>query len=241
MKINKEKQYIQMYQKKIPVLQKPFSNEFTAYNPHSLPLDMRNWSDLIQVVSIDPGIRNLAIRVEARGIRSSNYPIKTMVFDKLHIKEIDRKLEGNVDQLFLMITDFLDKYLPIFKNSHIMIIERQLPTNYRAVRISQHIISYFMFHFKDLTPNLPMIFEIDPKLKGKELGASRHLNERGIKQWSVEQCVSILKKRHDEEGLEILRKNKKKDDLADTVCQIEAFFSFQGWPLTTEVVSLRLK
>ena len=229
-----------MFQRKTPVSQKPFSNEFTAYNPHSIDLSFRNWPEVIQVISIDPGIRNLALRVESRGIQNSNYPIKTIVFDKLHIREDERKLVGNVDQLYLLITNFLDQYAEIFRKSHIMIIERQLPTNYRAVRISQHIISYFLIYFKDIVPSLPMIFEIDSKLKGKELGASNHLNERGIKQWSVDQARDLLAKRKDLVGLEILEKTKKKDDLADTVMQIEALFSFQGWPLTSEIISLKI-
>lgn len=229
-----------MYQKKISVSQKPHSGEFTAYNPHSIDLEERDWPEVVQVISIDPGIRNLALRVESRGIRN-NHPIKTIVFDKLHIKEDDRKLVGNIDQLYLLITNFLDKYLEIFKKCHIFIMERQLPTNYRAVRISQHILTYFLVHFKDLTPSLPMIFEVDPKLKGRELGVSKHLNERGLKHWAVEKCKELMVKRRDYDGLEILEKHKKKaDDLSDTTIQIEALFSFQGWPLTEEVISLKI-
>ena len=229
-----------MYQKKISISQKPDSNEFTAYNPHTLDLNSRDWPEVIQVISIDPGIRNLALRVESRGIRN-NFPIKTVIFDKLHIKEEERKLIGNIDQLYLLITHFLDQYLDIFKKCHIFIIERQLPTNYKAVRISQHILTYFLIQLKDITPSLPMIFEIDPKLKGKELGVSKHLNERGLKQWAIEKCKEMMTKRRDYEGLEILEKHKKKaDDLSDTTIQIEALFSFQGWPLTTEIVSLKL-
>ena len=229
-----------MYQKKIPISQKPDNNEFTAYNPHSIDLKERDWPEVVQVISIDPGIRNLALRVESRGIRN-NHPIKTIVFDKLHIKEEDRKLLGNIDQLYLLITNFLDKYLDIFKKCHIFIMERQMPTNYRAVRISQHILTYFLFHFKDLTPSLPMIFEVDPKLKGRELGVSKHLNERGLKHWAVEKCKELMVKRRDYEGLEILEKHKKKaDDLSDTTIQIEALFSFQGWPLTEEVITLKI-
>ena len=229
-----------MYQKKISISQKPDSNEFTAYNPHTLDLNSRDWPEVIQVISIDPGIRNLALRVESRGIRN-NFPIKTVIFDKLHIKEEERKLIGNIDQLYLLITHFLDQYLDIFKKCHIFIIERQLPTNYKAVRISQHILTYFLIQLKDIIPSLPMIFEIDPKLKGKELGVSKHLNERGLKQWAIEKCKEMMTKRRDYEGLEILEKHKKKaDDLSDTTIQIEALFSFQGWPLTTEIVSLKL-
>lgn len=225
-----------MFQKKMPKCQMPDKNEFTAHFFHSIDLNNRVWPDVINIISIDPGIRNLAIRVESRGLRDANHSIKTLVFDKLRISENDRKLEENIDKLYSLVTDFLDQYLEIFKTCHIMIIERQLPMNLKAVRISQHIISYFMLHLKNI-PSLPMIFEIDSKLKGRELGASTHLNERGIKQWSIDYCKILLEKRKDQVGIDILKKHKKKDDLSDCVCQIEALFSFQGWPLTTMLTS----
>jgi len=225
-----------MFQRKMPKCQMPDKNEFTAHFFHSVDLNNRDWPDVINIISIDPGIRNLAIRVESRGIRTPNHPIKTLVFDKLRISENDRKLEENIDKLYFLVTNFLDQYLEIFKTCNMMIIERQLPMNLKAVRISQHIITYFMGHLKNIIPSLPMIFEIDAKLKGRELGASPHLNERGIKQWSIDYCQELLEKRKDEVAIKILKKHKKKDDLSDCVCQIEALFSFQGWPLTSDYI-----
>ena len=226
----------------MPKCQMPDKNEFTAHFFHSIDSNNRNWPDVINIISIDPGIRNLAIRVESRPVRKDVIsPIKTLIFDKLRISENDRKMEENIDKLYFLVSQFLDQYLSIFKTCHMLIIERQLPMNLKATRIAQHIISYFMLHLKDIIPSLPMIFEIDAKLKGRELGASTHLNERGIKQWSIDYCKILLVKRQDYEGLEILEKHKRKaDDVADTLVQIEAFFSFQGWPLTKEVVKLKI-
>ena len=170
-----------MYAKKTPKLQAPDKNEYTVYNPHTIDLSKRETGDVVKVISIDPGIRNLALRVETRGMTSNNHPIKTIVFEKLKITEEDRRLAGNNDQLYFLMTQFLDKYREIFKTSDMLIIERQLPINYKAVRISQHIITYFLILFKDRMPLLPVVYEVDPKLKGRELGASKHLNERGIK------------------------------------------------------------
>ena len=228
-----------MYQKKTPVSQNVDKNEFTTYNPHTIDLKERDWPEIVKVISIDPGIRNLALRVESRGIRSNCYPIKTLVFEKLRISEEERRLNGNVDQLFFLVTKFLDKYRDIFKECHMLIIERQLPINYKAVRVSQHIVSYFLFLFKNLMPALPLIYEVDPKLKSKQLGASKHLNERGIKQWSVDISKELLVKRQDYDALKILEKNKtKSDDLADAVVQIESYFAFQKWPLTATLSTL---
>jgi hypothetical protein len=230
-----------MFTKKIPKCQMADKNEYTIHDFHTVSLSERKWGDVVNVASIDPGIRNLAIRVESRGIKNSNYPIKKIVYDKLHIKDAERDLVGNIDKLYSLVTDFLDKYLEVFKTCHIIIIERQLPFNLKATRICQHIITYFMIHLRNLVPTLPMIFEIDPKLKGRELGASTHLNEKGIKQWSVEHCKELLNQRQDFESLDYLYKQKKKDDLADTVCQIEALFSFQGWATTKEKRNITLK
>tara|TARA_R110002153_G_scaffold118507_1_gene263265 strand:+ start:318 stop:1058 length:741 start_codon:yes stop_codon:yes gene_type:complete len=219
----------------------PDKNQFTAHAFHDVDVSLRDWPDVVRVISIDPGIRNLAIRVESRGIRSSNHPMRTIVFEKLKISDADRNLNGNVDQLYFLVNQFLDQYLDVFKTCHIMIIERQLPMNLKAVRISQHIITYFMMNLKNIPKSLPMIFEIDAKMKSREMGASTHLNERGIKQWSIDFCKSLLVKRQDYDALAILEKHKRKaDDLSDCVTQIEAFFSFQGWPLTQEIQTLKL-
>ena len=221
-----------MFTKKTPKSQKENTGEFITYNPHSIDLSKRVWPDVVKVISIDPGIRNLALRVESRGIRDGNHPIKTIVFEKLRIAEVDRKIEGRVDQLFTLVTEFLEKYREIFKSSHMVIIERQLPINYKAVRVEQHILTYFMLLFKDMMPTLPLIYEVDPKLKGRELGASKHLNERGIKQWSIDYATEELNKRQDSVGLAVFAKNKRKlDDLADTLTQINSFFSFNDWPM----------
>ena len=173
-----------MFAQKTPKLQESDRTAFTTYYPSDIDPEKRIWPDVLMVGSIDPGIRNLAVRIESRGFKD-NHPIKTIVWEKLHIKDEERKLQNNVDNLYFLITNFLDQFLEYFKQCHLLIIERQLSKNYKAVRVSQHIISYFMFHFKNLYPNLPMIFEVDSKLKGKELGASKHLNERGLKQWAV--------------------------------------------------------
>jgi hypothetical protein len=224
-----------MYTRRPGKLQAPDKNQYTVYNPHSIDLSKRETGDVVKVISIDPGIRNLALRVETRGITSNNYPIKTIVFEKLRITEEDRRLEGNNDQLYFLMTQFLDKYREIFKTCDFVLIERQMAINYKAVRISQHIITYFLILFKDRMPLLPVVYEVDPKLKGRELGASKHLNERGIKQWSVDYAKALFTKRQDYDALKIVQKNKSKsDDLCDCACQLEAFFSFQGWPLTPD-------
>ena len=231
-----------MFARQTPKLQKADKTPFTSYNPHTISLDKRNWSNIIRVISIDPGIRNYALRVESREIIPSQNSIRTIIFDKLHIKDKERYLtDDNIDSLYKLLSNFLNQYIDLFKTCHLVIVERQLPHNYKATRVAQHTLTYFMIHLKNITPNLAMIIEIDSKLKGRELGAPNTLNERGIKQWSIEKARELMIKRKDYKGLDVLTKHKKKaDDIADTLCQIEAFFSYNSWPLTQSIISLKI-
>ena len=104
-----------MYQRKTPKSQKADKTAFTAYNPHCIDLTkFQKWPEIIKVVSIDPGIRNFALRVESRGFRSNQYPIRTLVYDKLHIKDVERQLDDNyTDKLYWLLTNFLDQYLDL--------------------------------------------------------------------------------------------------------------------------------
>jgi hypothetical protein len=70
-------------------------------------------------------------------------------------------------------------------------------------------------------PSGPLIAEVDPKLKSKILKAPKGVD---LKKWSVEEAVKILKGRDDDNSIKIIEKTKKKDDLADTVCQSQAWW-----------------
>ena len=235
-----------MYQRKTPKSESELKGVYIAHNPHTIPLENRKWENMIRVISVDPGITHYAIRVEERSIKNPG-PIKTLLFDKVGLKKEEQELNKDlVNPWFSYISNFLDQHIALFKTCHMVIIEKQLPVNYRAVRMSQHTLTYFMIHMKNIS-TLPMFFEVDPKLKGRELGATPHLNDRGIKLWAVEKARELLMDRNDKEGLAVLdrkdpktKRKEKKDDLSDTVCQIEAMFSVFGWPLTPKPVKLTI-
>jgi hypothetical protein len=106
-----------------------------------------------------------------------------------------------------------------FSSSHIFLIERQLIRhNPNAGRIFSHLCAFFMTRY---APSGPLIAEVDPKLKSKILKAPKGVD---LKKWSVEEAVKILKGRDDDNSIKIIEKTKKKDDLADTVCQSQAWW-----------------
>lgn len=211
----------------------PDKTPYTSYYPHTIDVKKRVWTqNYHQVVSIDPARVNYAIRIEKR---YDNGIIKPVVFDKTAIEEFYNDDNGSlVCKTYENLTHFLDKYKDYYMDCHFIIIERQLPQNYKATRIAQHTITYFSLRLCD-TPLLPTIIEIDPKLKGRILGAPKGCNDRQLKNWAVEKARELLTKRNDDFSLGVLNHFKnKQDDLSDTVCQIEALFILWGYAPTTE-------
>lgn len=234
-----------MFQRRTPKSEQPYKSVYVCHNPHTVPLSIRKWPERIRVISVDPGVTHYAIRVEERSTKSTGL-ITTLLYDKIGLKKEDQELSNDlVSPLYTFVLDFLDQHKELFRTCHMVIVEKQLPINYRAVRMSQHTLSYFMILLKNIEPELPLFFEVAPTLKGRELGAPPNLNERGLKLWAVDKARELLTDRNDKVGLEILNRKvngrkEKKDDLADVVCQIEALFSYFNWPLTKQVVNLSL-
>lgn len=205
---------------------------YTTYYPHSISYKNRRWDkqDYYQVVSIDPARKNYAIRIERR---HHNGIITPLIFDKTSIESIVQDGDTIINNTYQVLTEYLDKYRTFYDECHFIIIERQLPQNYKATRIAQHSISYFSIYLKD-KPLLPTIIEVDPKIKGKTLGAPKQITDKQLKTWAVEKARQLLVIRGDNISIQILDKFwKKQDDLADTICQIEALFILWGLPHTT--------
>ncbi|HSW76984.1 MAG TPA: hypothetical protein VLG50_08050 [Candidatus Saccharimonadales bacterium] len=206
------------YGLQVPKTQQPSKSLYTLYYPHTTDIKKRCWeSDLIQFISIDPAIKNLAIRVEQR-TGDNVVCLYSGKFSPWEMKTIDHAEANN---MYNNINDILNNLHEYYASTHYVLIEKQLPTNYQATRVAQHILSYFLLTLKDL-PLLPSIIELDAKVKGKMLGAPK-CNKNELKKWAVEKATELSLKRNDEYTLSLLKKNKKKDDLADVVCQIEGF------------------
>ena len=56
-----------MHGLKVPKTQQPSKSMYTLYYPHTTKIENRKWTQpYVQFISIDPAIKNLAIRVERR-------------------------------------------------------------------------------------------------------------------------------------------------------------------------------
>jgi hypothetical protein len=215
---------------KVGVSESPDKTPYTVYYPHSKPISERAWTqDYLQVVSIDPARKNYAMRIERRYKDGRIVPV---VFDKVAIEKFTQDGDALVNYTYEELTNFFRQYEKFYDDCHYIIIERQLPQNYKTTRIAQHSISYFSLFLHD-KPLLPSIVEVDPKLKGKMLLAPKGITDKQLKTWAVEKCRELLNLRQDTFSLSVLDKfRNKQDDLSDTVCQVEALFMVWGLPLS---------
>jgi len=190
------------------------------YAPLPEELETRIWKeDYRQIVSVDPAYLNYALRIERH---YKNGRVVPLVFDKVaFVKKGDKCLERIMRGLF----EFLDKYKDFFLCSHIFLVEQQPPKSNIPKRISQSTIAYFTILMRD-SPLKPSIFEVSGRMKGDVLHAPRGMD---LKIWSIREATTILRKRSDDWSIEVMECfPRKKDDLADTVCQIEAFIRKYG-------------
>jgi len=197
---------------------------------HSLAKKNRKWDqDYLQIIAIDPGKVNFAFRIERRYHDGRIIPI---AFWK----------EAFNSNTFQNISKRLDEYSDDFLDTHIVLIEKQPPRNITINRIMQHAITYFMTKLKDY-PLLPEISEINPHVKGNELGAN---SDENLKKWASRKARELLLERQDNWSLDVMdywldkshpKGQRKDDDLADTVVMIEAYCKKKGYKLTVPYVA----
>lgn len=221
-----------MFAKKTPKGETIDKTPYSSYYPHDTPIKERKWTDNFrQFISIDPARKNLGFRIERRsrgtgGTGGVFGAIETLAFNKISIEEITVNDNITYNNTYENLTKFLDDHEEYYDDVHYVILERQLPENYKATRIAQHIISYFSIklHNRKLCPS---IIEVAPQLKGRMLNVPKGTNAKELKKWAVVEAREILTDRDDEFALNVLDfYSKKADDLSDTVLQLEAILRY---------------
>jgi len=216
-----------MFSTKIPKSCAPDKKDFFLLNKGHTPKKIANDLKHVRIISIDPAIKNIGIRIETRYDADM---IVTEFMDKISIGTDE-------ESFYIECNKFFDTLCDLISTCHIIIIERQLPVNYKPVRISQHIITYFMVKYSHL-----YVIELDSKIKSRML-ANKKMNKHELKKWSVELGIKILRERNDNKGLEIVEKfkkmKKKLDDIMDTVIQIEGFLKLDN-ELVKKIINYQL-
>jgi hypothetical protein len=181
-------------------------------------------------VSIDPAVATFAFRIERR---YANSHVETIYMCKLDFKNYDNttKTGGTTridPRVLTNVSEFLTSMIPIMNEARIVAIERQMSDNYKATRIFQHTLTFFMM----MAPTFKyqcIVMDVSAKLKTKILGAPKNLNYNGRKEWGIDKALELLELRGDTFALNTIQHHRgksktKADDLADTVIQMEAWF-----------------
>jgi len=134
------------------------------------------------------------------------------------------------------MNDLLDKYSEYWDRTSIFIIEQQMSFkkkyNTKALKLAQNCASYFIFRYG----RFKQIIEFPAYHKTHVLGCEKILSKtkKGTvkytnisdyqrKKWAVEEAYSVLTLREDFETLLYIDSVSKKNDLADVICQLQAW------------------
>jgi len=138
-------------------------------------------------------------------------------------------------ETFHNMTDLLDEYKDLWNICSIFIIEQQMSfgknRNTMAIKLGQHCYSYFCINYG----RFKKVVEFPAYYKTQILGAKKNAIKKGKsikykvmdkpsrKKWSVIKAKEILNIRNDYNTLNYINSTKKKDDLADVLCQLQAY------------------
>jgi hypothetical protein len=135
-------------------------------------------------------------------------------------------------ETFHNMTDLLDKYSEYWDKCGAFIIEKQMSfgkrTNTMAMKLGQHCWSYFAFKYSRFKPIIEFPAYYKTQILGSQKDKTKNNKYKAIskpkrKIWCVNKAMKIIEDRKDQETLTQIQKSKKKDDLCDVICQLQAF------------------
>ena len=134
---------------------------------------------------------------------------------------------------FHNMNDLLDEYSEYWKKCSCFVIEEQIKRNTAMRKMGQHCYSYFTIKYgRDVKiVEFPSMYKTQTngakRIKGKQYKNGRYrwktMTKPQRKKWSIERTIDILKTRKEIDVLNNLTSKQKKDDLADTLMQLQAF------------------
>lgn len=161
---------------------------------------------------------------------------KTVLFQNNDLTKNCKKGTYLDTEVYYNMNDLLDQYSSYWDNCSTIIIEKQMSfgkkNNTMAVKLAQHCWSYFSFRygrFKQII-EFPAYYKtqilgapkIEKRLKNGKI-SFKSIDKPARKKWSIIQTTEIFNDREDTITMLNLNSNKKKDDLADCVSQLQAY------------------
>lgn len=161
---------------------------------------------------------------------------KKILFENTDLTDGCKKGSYLDPETFHNMTDLLDQYVEYWDQCDAFVIEKQMSFGKRhntmALKLGQHCWSYFSFKYG----RFKEIVEFPAYHKTQILGAKKlekttakgnakykAIDKTARKKWTVEKAIDILSERKDFETISSLKSTRKRDDLADVLCQLQAF------------------
>ena len=180
----------------------------------------------VTVASIDPGLLNFCIRIEKRYINNHGLRIDTVRMNVYNLVELyNNTYSARKNGKTMLPIDIYTAASHVLSESitdrcDIILVEGQLiAKNHKMGRLCQHILTYCSCNYKS-----SLVYEVSPRLKTSILKKALHSDIKNNKIWSVHVAKDLLSARNDQVGLSIITSGKKRDDMADVIVMIEAFF-----------------
>lgn len=165
------------------------SDQIIFHIPHKKP---EEWPNPLMIISIDVGRKNLCIRIENR-YQDKRYSVPVHDLINLGPNRVNPiPYHTNLD-IYLE-----EKIEPYLKDVCVVIIEKQLPINYVAVRLQGDIIGHFCRQMR-IKKIEGFIVEVAPVLKGLKLGAPHYTknNKDALKLWTICKVIELAIKREE--------------------------------------------
>ena len=137
---------------------------------------------------------------------------------------------------FYNMNDLLDEYKEYWDQCDIFLIEKQMSFgkkhNTMALKLGQHCWSYFSIYYGKSKKiiEFPAYYktQILGSEKDKKITKTGKISYKAIdkpkrKKWCIQKGIEILELRSDKDTIELIKQSKKKDDLCDVICQLQAF------------------
>jgi hypothetical protein len=141
-------------------------------------------------------------------------------------------------ETFHNMTDLLDSYGNYWDKCSFFIVEQQMQfgkmkRNPKAMKLGHHCQSYFIFRYGRFKQVLefPSYYKTQilgcKKIKGKKCKNGKYrwkaVDKPARKKWSIMKATEILENRGEKDTINNIKSKSKKDDLADTLTQLQAF------------------
>jgi hypothetical protein len=139
-------------------------------------------------------------------------------------------------ELFHNLTELLDNYSDYWDKCSVFLIEQQMSFGFKkintmALKLAQHCYSYFQIKYgRNKT-----IIDFPAYHKTQLLSAPKKMDKPQRKIWCVNKTLEILKLRN--LIMTEFNESKKKDDLADTLCMLQAYKILLSIPTTKNTIT----